>query len=395
MNYVLFDDPTFRAQLLPLTFIRPVCEIRVGIDTITEKWEHYLATKVSFATQPYLQAKYPLVDSQDNLFINGSLCPDWALVEVLAQLPPNTALVQDTTLLGYRGQELPTDIAHLNTLHYHNSVRLIKHVTDVFLMNGDQIKADFERLTKGRTSCSITDRFTAIYNESQVFVEEGVNIKAATLNAEKGPIYIGKDVVIMEGAKIQGPFVILEGSVINLDGKMRPNTTIGPGCKVGGEVSNSVIFGNSNKGHEGFMGNSVIAEWCNWGADTNNSNLKNDYSNVDLWSYVTNRFENAGLQFVGLIMGDHSKCGINTMFNTGTVVGINCNIFGADFQPKHIPSFSWGGSSGFKTYHLRKANQVARAVMERRGRDFDEIEENILKAVFEQTQLPKNVLSNE
>ncbi len=190
----------------------------------------------------------------------------------------------------------------------------------------------------------------------------------------------------MEGAKIQGPFAILEGSAINMDGKMRPNTTIGPGCKVGGEISNTVMWGNSNKGHEGFMGNAVIGEWCNWGADTNNSNLKNDYSKVELWSYVSNRYENTGIQFAGLIMGDHSKCGINTMFNTGTVVGVNCNIFGADFQPKHIPSFSWGGGSTFKTYHLRKALQVARAVMERRNKVLDAVEEGIFNAIFEQTR---------
>ncbi|MDI9869221.1 GlmU family protein [Flectobacillus roseus] len=386
MNYIIFDDSSIRAILLPLTFVRPVSEIRFGIDTITEKWQSYLDNTVSFATQDYLQEKYPLQLQSDNIFINGAVCPNPALLEAIQGLSSGQLLSFEGVTLAYRAATLLDTLDTIEVIEWDGAATIIRQLTDIFLLNGEQIKADFARITHGRTSQPITDRFTAVYNESQIFVEEGVNIKAATLNAEKGPIYLGKDVIIMEGAKIQGPFAILEGSVVNLDGKMRPNTTIGPGCKVGGEVSNVVIFGNSNKGHEGFMGNSVIAEWCNWGADTNNSNLKNDYSKVELWSYVTNRFENSGLQFAGLIMGDHSKCGINTMFNTGTVVGINCNIFGADFQPKHIPSFAWGGSAGFKTYHLRKANQVARAVLERRGRVFEGIEENILKAVFEQTE---------
>ncbi|NBB28380.1 GlmU family protein [Cellulophaga sp. BC115SP] len=386
MNYIIFDDSSIRAILLPLTFVRPVSEIRFGIDTITEKWQDYLDDSVSFATQDYLQEKYPLQLQSDNIFINGAVCPNAALLEAIRGLSSGQLLSLEGVTLAYRSASLLDTLDTIEVIEWDGTATIIRQLTDIFLLNGEQIKADFARITRGRTSQPITDRFTAVYNESQIFVEEGVNIKAATLNAEKGPIYLGKDVIIMEGAKIQGPFAILEGSVVNLDGKMRPNTTIGPGCKVGGEVSNVVIFGNSNKGHEGFMGNSVIAEWCNWGADTNNSNLKNDYSKVELWSYVTNRFENSGLQFAGLIMGDHSKCGINTMFNTGTVVGINCNIFGADFQPKHIPSFAWGGSAGFKTYHLRKANQVARAVLERRGRVFEGIEENILKAVFEQTE---------
>lgn len=386
MNYIIFDDSSIRAILLPLTFVRPVSEIRFGIDTITEKWQDYLDDSVSFATQDYLQEKYPPQLQSDNIFINGAVCPNTALLEAIRGLSSGQLLSLEGVTLAYRSASLLDTLDTIEVIEWDGTATIIRQLTDIFLLNGEQIKADFARITHGRTSQPITDRFTAVYNESQIFVEEGVNIKAATLNAEKGPIYLGKDVIIMEGAKIQGPFAILEGSVVNLDGKMRPNTTIGPGCKVGGEVSNVVIFGNSNKGHEGFMGNSVIAEWCNWGADTNNSNLKNDYSKVELWSYVTNRFENSGLQFAGLIMGDHSKCGINTMFNTGTVVGINCNIFGADFQPKHIPSFAWGGSAGFKTYHLRKANQVARAVLERRGRVFEGIEENILKAVFEQTE---------
>jgi UDP-N-acetylglucosamine diphosphorylase / glucose-1-phosphate thymidylyltransferase / UDP-N-acetylgalactosamine diphosphorylase / glucosamine-1-phosphate N-acetyltransferase / galactosamine-1-phosphate N-acetyltransferase len=388
MNYILFDDQNIRPALLPLTFTRPVCEIRMGIQTISEKWNDVLKTKVSFQTQDYLQVKYPMNLSDDNIFINGGVCPNAELVEVIENLSMNSILTQGTEVIAYRSKQYnPAVDVFENTIVYEGNLLILRQLTDIFTNNGSEIKVDFERITKGRTSQPITDRFTAYYNESQIFIEEGADIKAAVLDASHGCIYIGRDAKIQPGTMIQGPFAICEHSLVNMGGKMRPNTTIGPFCKVGGEISNSVLFGNANKGHEGFMGNAVIGEWCNWGADTNNSNLKNDYSKVDMWSYVTNRFENTGIQFAGLIMGDHSKCGINTMFNTGTVVGVNCNIFGADFQPRHIPSFSWSaGQEAFKTYHLRKANQVAKAVMERRGRVFDEIEEKILKAVFELTR---------
>jgi UDP-N-acetylglucosamine diphosphorylase / glucose-1-phosphate thymidylyltransferase / UDP-N-acetylgalactosamine diphosphorylase / glucosamine-1-phosphate N-acetyltransferase / galactosamine-1-phosphate N-acetyltransferase len=388
MNYILFDSLEARKALLPLTFTRPVSEVRIGIQTITEKWADCLQSSISFATEEYLQAKYPMNLADDNIFINGSFCPTDELVEAIKNLPPKTILITKSEIIAYRYSEYdPTVDVFEGSISFEGNYLTLKQLTDIFVHNGEQIKADFERITKGRTSQPITDRFTAYYNESQIFIEEGVDIKATVLDASQGCIYIGKGVRIQAGAKIQGPFAIGENSVINMGGKMRPNTTIGPFCKVGGEISNSVMFGNANKGHEGFMGNAVIGEWCNWGADTNNSNLKNDYSKVDLWSYETNRFENTGIQFAGLIMGDHSKCGINTMFNTGTVVGVNCNIFGADFQPRHIPSFSWSAGNGeFKTYHLRKANQVAKAVFERRGKVFDEVEERIMKAVFDLTR---------
>ena len=388
MNYILFDDQNIRPALLPLTFTRPVCEIRIGIQTISEKWNDVLKTTVSFQTQNYLQVKYPMILSDDNIFINGGICPNLELVKVIENLPINSILMQGTEVIAYRSKQCnPAVNVFEKTIIYEGTLSILKQLTDIFINNGSEIKADFERITKDRTSQPITDRFTAFYNESQIFIEEGADIKAAVLDATNGEIYIGKNTKISPGAMIQGPLAICKHSVVNMGAKIRPNTTIGPFCKVGGEISNSVLFGNANKGHEGFMGNAVIGEWCNWGADTNNSNLKNDYSKVDLWSYATNRFENTGIQFAGLVMGDHSKCGINTMFNTGTVVGVNCNIFGADFQPRHIPSFSWSaGREEFKTYHLRKANQVAKAVMERRDKEFDRVEEDILKAVFELTR---------
>lgn len=387
MNFILFDDIAIQQALLPLTFTRPVADIRIGIDTIREKWEDFLQANTSYATQEYLQIKYPLILVADNIFINGAVCPNPLLVEAIKNLADNTLLKQGKTIIAYRSNKIGVE-ACVHEITFEGDCLILQQVTDIYTHNGTVINDDFARITKGRKSQPITDRFTAYYNETQIFIEEGVDIKAAVLDATDGPIYIGKGAVIQAGVLIQGPFVLGEKSVVNMGAKMRKNTTIGSFCKVGGEISNSVIFGNANKGHDGFMGNSVIGEWCNWGADTNNSNLKNDYSKVELWSYVTNRYENTGSQFVGLIMGDHSKCGINTMFNTGTVVGVNCNIFGADFQPKHIPSFSWSAGNGvFKTYHLRKANQVAKAVLERRGKIFDAMEENILKAIFELTQV--------
>lgn len=264
---------------------------------------------------------------------------------------------------------------------------IIRHVWDIFGTNGEQIRADFARITAGRQSQPITDPFTRCYVPENIFLEEGATIKAAILNAEAGPIYIGRNTTVSEGAIIIGPFSLGEESVVNLGGKMRPNTTVGPFCKVGGEVNNAVFFGYSNKGHDGFLGNAVIGEWCNLGANVNNSNLKNDYSNVKLHSYVTNQLEDTGRMFCGLMLGDFSRVGISTMFNTGTVAGVSTNIFGGGFQPKFIPSFSWGGTAdGFTTYRLDKALQVAREAFARRGKLFDAVEESILRTIADNTQ---------
>ncbi|MFZ6000426.1 MAG: GlmU family protein [Bacteroidota bacterium] len=386
MNVILYDDPSIRIQLLPLTFTRPVALIRVGIQTIAEKWEGFLKVTASFATPTYLATKYASKFTEDNLWINGALCPDAALVNVIQSLKPGDAVRKGSRILAVRtpDDEVPEVIT--GTVHeYDGDIVLIDQLWKIFQCNGQQIRSDFERITKGRTSKTINDKHTVIYHPENVFVEEGVITKAAILNAESGPIYLGKNSQVQEGAVIRGPFAIGEESVINMGGKMRGDTTIGPFCKVGGEISNAVVFGYSNKGHDGFLGNSVLGEWCNLGADTNVSNLKNNYDKVKLWSYATNSFIKTDAQFCGLIMGDHSKCGINTMFNTGTVVGVSANVFGDGYPRNFVPSYSWGGAAGFSTYQFDKATETAERVLGRRNLALSDVDRSILKSVFELT----------
>ncbi|MBX2970748.1 MAG: GlmU family protein [Cyclobacteriaceae bacterium] len=383
MNIVLFDEPSIRTQLLPFTFTRPAASIRIGIVTIAEKWQHYLG-EVSFLTEAYLAEKFRVMSASDNLLINGALCPDEQVVKVIQQLPINTSLVKQGKILAVRSISLDWNNSSA-TQEYAGEVVMIDQVWKIFQHNAQQIRLDYQRMTAGRKSAPISDKHTRTYNENQIFLEEGVTLRAAVLNAEDGPIYLGKNSVVQEGALIKGPFALCEGSHVNMGGKMRGGTTIGPFSKVGGEIGNSVIFGYSNKAHDGFLGNSVLGEWCNLGADTNTSNLKNNYENVKIWNYAKGGFHDTGLQFCGLMMGDHSKCGINTMFNTGTVVGVSANIFGDGFPRTFIPSFAWGGASGFTTFQLNKAFETASKVMSRRNKQLDDVEKNILKHVFEQS----------
>ncbi len=387
-EFVLFDDPAIRGSLLPFTFTRPVADIRIGILKISEKWEKLLNAKARFHTQKYLQQKFP-GSEKSRLWINGAWIPDHSVKGLLGELGDKQALFSGKTLLAcYIGETEKnlSDIQGREEIQIEQAPHLLEKNWNIFQYNGQQIKADFDLITAGRTSQKIKDPFTRIYNEDQVFVEEGVQVRAAILNAENGPIYLGKGSEVQEGAVIRGPFSLGEKSVVNMGAKIRGDTTIGPYSKVGGEVGNSVLFGYSNKGHEGYLGNSVLGEWCNLGADTNTSNLKNNYAPVKVWEYTRGGFANTGLQFCGLMMGDHSKCGINTMFNTGTVVGIGANIFGSGFPRNFVPSFSWGGAAGFTTFQFNKFKQTAIAVMKRRGLDWTDSEEEILKYIFEYTK---------
>ena len=379
MNYILFDDS--REDLLPLTFTRPVSQIRVGILTITEKWEKYLSAKCSFFTEDYLRQKFPLNSTQDNCWINGSICPNAELVKAIHSLEENQCLKQDDTLIAYRSEQGNPE----ESISFQGSFVRISQLWHIFEYNDVCIKSDFELLTKGRKSQAIS-KTNACTRPENIFIEEGAKVEHAILNASNGPIYVGKDAEIMEGSIVRGPLAMCENSVLKLGAKIYGATTLGPYCKVGGEVNNSVLMGYSNKGHDGFLGNSVLGEWCNLGADTNNSNLKNNYADVRLWNYSTQRFSNSGLQFCGLIMADHSKCGINTMFNTGTVIGVSANIFGAGFPRNFVSSFSWGGSAGYTTYKLDKVFEVAAKVMQRRSVEFDQTEKDILSTVFELTK---------
>jgi UDP-N-acetylglucosamine diphosphorylase/glucosamine-1-phosphate N-acetyltransferase len=390
MNYILFDDDS-RLSLLPLTFTRPVAEIRIGILTIREKWEKHLSLPCSFLTEQYLGKKFPLQVKDDNVFINASVLPEATLVDEILKLNPGESLIWNEIILATRldgnsakGINSYKDFQVGKPVSTNSNPFRIEYNWDIFSKNEQALKSDFELLTKGRKSAAISSSNKIIKPEN-IFLEEGARVECALLNASAGPIYISKDAEIMEGAMVRGPFSLGEHSQLKMGAKIYGATTIGPSCKVGGEVSNSVIFGYSNKAHDGFLGNSVIGEWCNLGADSNNSNLKNNYSNVRMWNYKEEDYVNTGLQFCGLIMADHAKCSINTMFNTGTVVGVSSNIFGSGFPQKNVPSFSWGGSEEFSTYRLDQAMEVATRVYERRGVSFNEVEQTIFKYLFELT----------
>jgi UDP-N-acetylglucosamine diphosphorylase/glucosamine-1-phosphate N-acetyltransferase len=385
MNYILFDG-TVRNQLLPFTFTRPVADIRVGILTIREKWEKYLGYTTTTITEDYLVDKYPMVEMEENILINASFLPTPNLVKVVTGLQKNQALFyEDEPLAFFSEEDQEIDFETFEVIQYtFSDVIRIQNTWDIFKYNAAAIQADFDLLTKGRKSQPIPDGVLTI-NPDNIFIEAGAQLLFCTLNASDGPIYIGEKAVIMEGCSVRGAFALCEGATLKMGAKIYGGTTIGPYCKVGGEVNNSVLFAYSNKGHDGFLGNAVIGEWCNLGADTNNSNLKNNYAEVRLWNYETAGFTKTGLQFCGIMMGDHSKCGINTMFNTGTVVGVSTNIFGSGFPRNFIPSFSWGGSAGFTTYKTQKAFEVAEVVMARRNVKFSEVDKAILEHVFNET----------
>lgn len=386
MNYILFDGPS-RNNLLPFTFTRPVADIRIGILTIREKWETYLGFTTTTLTEDYLSEKYPMVEMDENVMINASYLPNSELSEMVKNLEENQAIFKGEDVIAFFSKETQENIDFENyeAIEFIDDLIKLEQTWDIFRKNGEALSEDFELLTKGRKSQPIPSS-NRVIDASNVFIEEGATLEFAILNASTGPIYIGKDAEIMEGSIIRGPFALCEGSTLKLGAKIYGPTTVGPFCKVGGEVTNSVLFAYSNKAHEGYLGNSVLGEWCNIGADTNTSNLKNDYSQVRLWDYQTESFAKTGLQFCGLMMGDHSKCGINTMFNTGTVVGVSTNIFGSGFPRNFIPSFSWGGHGGFTTYLTKKAFEVAKVVMSRRNVEFSEQDAEILEHVFEETK---------
>ena len=386
MNYILFDGPS-RNNLLPFTFTRPVADIRIGILTIREKWETYLKATTTTVTEDYLSDKYPMVEMDENIMINASYLPNLELVEMIGNLNENQAIFKDEDVIAFFTKETQDDINFddYQAIEFVQDIIKIENTWDIFSKNGEAIQDDFTLITKNRTSQAIPASNNIIAPEN-IFIEEGAKLEFSTLNASTGPIYIGKNSEIMEGSLVRGPLALCESAVIKLGAKIYGPTTLGPHSKVCGEVSNSVIFGYSSKGHDGYLGDSVLGEWCNIGADSNNSNLKNNYAEVRLWDYQTEGFAKTGLQFCGLMMGDHSKCGINTMFNTGTVIGVSANIFGSGFPRNFIPSFSWGGNSGFTTYLTKKVFEVAKVVMARRKVEFTEQDKAILEHVFEETK---------
>jgi UDP-N-acetylglucosamine diphosphorylase/glucosamine-1-phosphate N-acetyltransferase len=386
MNIVLFDDPEIRINLLPFTFTRPIAAIRVGILTIAEKWQKYIGHTCSYSTSESLAKKFPTQFENENIWINGAVCPDADFFQAIRALQLDEGLRKGTKVLAYRTREheLPEIIS--NVEEYTNSITLIDQTWKIFQCNGIQLRNDFELLTTGRRSQPIDDPHTRTYHPEKIFLEEGVQLYATILNATNGPIYLGKNSQVQDGAIVRGAFALGENSIINVGAKIRGDVSIGPECKMGGEISTSVIFGYSNKAHDGFLGCSVLGEWCNMGADSNTSNLKNNYDNVKLWSYAKKGFLDTGLTFCGLMMGDHSKCGINTMFNTGTVVGVGANIFGDGFPRNFVPSFAWGGAAGFSTFQLNKFFETATKAMIRRNVLLAQEDKLMLEDIFKSTE---------
>jgi UDP-N-acetylglucosamine diphosphorylase/glucosamine-1-phosphate N-acetyltransferase len=392
-NIILFDDDNWK-NFLPLTFTRPIGELRVGIDTIREKWESALKGNVSYITKEYLSHKFPInIDKEENILISGSVLPTPRLLAMINELSINQALLLNDNLIAARldsdqftkvteNEELDT-IKGIDLSKSSESIIMMNNIIELFTSLDSQIREDFTRLTTKRSSQPLPNSNTLIGKESELFIEEGANIEACILNTKTGPIYIGKNVTIMEGSMLRGPLALLDGTAVKMGAKIYGPTVIGKKCQVGGEVNNVNMFNFSNKSHEGYLGNAILGEWCNIGADTNASNLKNNYEEVKIWSYVTNRFEKTGLQKCGLIMGDHSKTGINTMLNTGTVVGVNANIYGDGFPRNFVPSFAWGGASGFITYQIDKAIDTATKAMKSKGVEISEGDKIMLKDVFE------------
>lgn len=383
---LVFSDAQYWQNFLPLTFTRPLAELRCGVLTFKERWQKLLEIdEISFLTEDYLQEKYPKPELKESLFLLPNFLPSTELVSKIKELKLGEALVYEDELLAARVDMENFSLKQIHKMtEVEESLVFYKQACDLFTYNEDAINFDFDLLTKGKKSAKLSETNGFLGNLNDLFVEEGAEIEYSTINCKTGKIYIGKNAEVMEGSHIRGPLALGENSKINMGAKIYGATTIGPQCKVGGEINNIVMFGFSNKGHDGFVGNAVVGEWCNLGADTNSSNLKNNYAEVKLWDYQDKKFKNTGLQFCGLIMGDHAKSAINTQFNTGTVIGVGANIFKSGFPPNLIDNFSWGGMKGDEKFNLKKAYEVAEKAMARRKIPFTETDQKILKHVYEE-----------
>ncbi len=384
LNIVLFDNPHTRTDLLPLTYTRPTGDLRVGITTLSQKWESMLPGFYSTLTDDYLSEKFPAKITDDTYFITSNILANEELVQRIASLQPGETLVKEDKVIAVRGSREMLDNREWTTnIQYDGEVDRVNFLYDIFLLNDKAIRSDFERLTAGRNSQPLSDTNTVIGDPSLIFLEEGATVEGAFLNTKNGPIYVGRDAEIMEGSCLRGPVAICDGSKVNMGTRIYGATTIGPASKVGGELNNVVMIGYSNKAHDGFLGNAVIGEWCNIGAGCVASNLKNDYTEIKLWNYNAHRFTRTGLQFCGLMMGDHSKAGINTMFNTATVLGVGVNVYGSGFQRNFLASFSEGSRAGFTDVPMSKFFEIAERVMARREKKLTEIDKRIYEHINE------------
>lgn len=382
---LVFSDAQYWETFLPLTYTRPVAEMRCGILTFTERWQKLLGiSDVAYITEDYLKEKYQSPEKTEALFLVPNFLPTENVLQQINNLQPGEALVYENELVAARVDMADFSLKQIEKMtDVSEPLVFFKRPTDLFSFNDKAIEFDFELITKGRESQELSSTNGFLGDKKDLFIEEGAQVEFSTLNCKSGKIYIGKNAEIMEGCHLRGPVALCEDSKFNLGAKVYGATTVGPHSKVGGEVNNIVIFGYSNKGHDGFVGNSVIGEWCNLGADTNTSNLKNNYAVVRLWDYRKKDFEDTGLQFCGTIMGDHSKTAINTQLNTGTVVGVAANIFVPGFPPNLVESFSWGGHHGDPHYRLDKATEVAERVYARRHKSLSAAEKSILKHIHE------------
>jgi UDP-N-acetylglucosamine diphosphorylase/glucosamine-1-phosphate N-acetyltransferase len=390
MNIILFDSAV-RTNLLPLTYTRPISDLRIGILKLSEKWaKRFPNATISYQTADYLSKKFPTKLTADNLWVDGSIVLNDTFKAEIQALENGQVLTFNGENIAYHSPTFVHDFTNFQTIETKANPIKINHSWDIFSYNERAIEEDFALVTKGRTSQPISDTNQVIGDKSRLFVEEGVEMECATLNVKTGLIYIGKNASVLEGCVVRGALAMCEGSALKMGAKIYGATTLGKFVKVGGEVNNAVIYDYSNKGHEGFLGNSVLGEWCNLGADTNNSNLKNNYQPVKLWDYNTEKFAKTGLQFCGLIMGDHSKSGINTMFNTGTVVGVAANVFGANYPRNFLPSFIWGGTGNNKTFRMKEVIEMAAAMMGRRNVPLTEDDLAILQYIFEASAKYRN-----
>jgi UDP-N-acetylglucosamine diphosphorylase/glucosamine-1-phosphate N-acetyltransferase len=389
MNIIFFDKVSARDNLKPLSLTRPIARLRIGILTIEEKWHNYIGScTTSFLVPTYLSAKFKTKFENENVYVASHLLPNKSLADQVSRLKINEGIAIKGELAIFKTNEKLTwplqSPNKINEIAFNSEVNLINQLPDLFLLNGAEIESDFELITAGRISEKINDAGSIVYNAENVFLEEGVHMRACTINAENGPVYIGKNAIIQENSLIIGPACIGENAMVAFGAKIRYNTTLGPGSRVGGEVGNTLFLGNSNKAHDGFLGNSVIGEWCNLGANTNNSNLKNNYKTVGLYNYKSQDIKDTGEIFCGVFMGDFTKTGISTMINTGSVFGVCSNIFGAGFQAKFVPSFSWGGKlEGYDNYRFDKAIEVINATLARREKRLSHEELEILKYLNE------------
>jgi UDP-N-acetylglucosamine diphosphorylase/glucosamine-1-phosphate N-acetyltransferase len=381
MRICLYDGPN-RSDLLPLVYTRPVADLLLGSMTLAKRWSYALHADVVVETEAYLQADTPSFD----LAVMAGCIPNAELTSTIKELKEGQKLMQNGKMIAFSGAGSSTDkaLANFEVIEIETEINLIRYPWDLFSKNAELLIEDTTFFdTTHNNKLNDTNKH---HGNHPLMVGANVTSFAAVYNTQDGPIIIDDDATIMEGALLRGPIFIGKKSVIKMGAKIYGGTSLGPYCKAGGELNNVVMLGNSNKGHDGFLGNAAIGEWCNLGASTDTSNLKNNYGKTRAWNYTQQKFISTGLQFCGLVMGDHSKTAIQTSINTATTVGVGCSIFSVGFPRTFIPSFSRGGSQGMTENNLDKMLDTAAVVMARRGENMSKKDKAILAHLFVATK---------